>query len=669
MPRAEVPVQGRTDAIAAALIACGVFLVYAAGACPTIYVGDSGELVTAVHVLGIPHPSGYPLYVMLGKIWSIAVPFGTVAWRMSLFSALCGAAACGALFGLARATGLSRPASAGAALMLAFAPSFWAEANVQRVYTLNALFVVLASWATWRWHRAGRARDLALAFFLCGLGATNHTFTALMAVVLAIFALLRRPAILRRPARPAAAGAAFLAGLIPYLYLPLRSRADPPLDWGNPESIGGMLRVIGRAAYWDRAWIESPADLIPIGLDYLRGLGAETLWAGAALAVVGCVAARPRRAADPAVPGAGSFVLFPLLVMAANLIALALHGSRSDIFVWHRYYIPSYVMAALLAGMGAEALIRRLRGVRPGRAGAARAAAAMVLALIVPALLMLTGWREHDRSRYRIADHFSRLVLDSVSPGAHLIASDDNILFVLIYLHHVEGARPDVNLILAEAGGEEPPPLRFEPRTDPLFLTHHPNWTLPGLRIVPLGVVFRAWREGDPSPDPPPLPDRLDGEEDPRVPKDYLTRNLIGHFHYMTGLTHEAADWPEARAAFVRAARAAPDNDVLFFNLGLIYRRNGLIDEAASAFARSHAINPRPIAGRDRVRAADQISALEALRERLDRIEATLAADPALRDLPAGSAAWHALMADLLEARGEPAAARGHRIRAVEADR
>ena len=90
---------------------------------------------------------------------------GSVAFRMSLFSAVCGAAACGLLFGIARAIGLGRAASAGAALLLAFSPSFWSQANIQRVYTLNALFVVLVTWFAWRWHRKGRLADLAFAFF------------------------------------------------------------------------------------------------------------------------------------------------------------------------------------------------------------------------------------------------------------------------------------------------------------------------------------------------------------------------------------------------------------------------------------------------------------------------------------------------------------------------
>src|SRR5436190_16019954 len=72
---------------AATTVAGMAFAVYAAGACPTIYVGDSGELVTAAATLGIPHPTGLPRYVFLGRLWIMAVPFGSIAWRMSLFSA------------------------------------------------------------------------------------------------------------------------------------------------------------------------------------------------------------------------------------------------------------------------------------------------------------------------------------------------------------------------------------------------------------------------------------------------------------------------------------------------------------------------------------------------------------------------------------------------------
>jgi hypothetical protein len=616
-------------------LAAFAFAVYAAGACPTIYVGDSGELVTAAHLLGIPHPSGYPLYVLVGKLWTLVVPLGSVAYRMSLFSAFCAAATVGVLHRLCRALGLQPLAAAFAALLFAFSPSFWGEANVQRVYALNALFTAFATAAALAWHRTRQPRHLVLACCCCGLGATNHTFMAVYGVALLGFVLLTEPGLLRRPRSLLGGAAAFAAGLLPYLYLPLRSRADPPLDWGNPETPSRLLAVVLRRDFWSRAWIEGPADLLPIALDFLRGLGHELLWAGAVAAAVGAVVGWRRRWP----------VLLPLLVMAANLAAVALHGSRTDLFVWHRYFIPSYLAAAVLAGLGAEVVLERLTGfVRPA-------------ALLVPALALVIGWRDFDRSRYRIAEDFSRTLLSTLAPGAHLAASDDNILFVLIYLHWVEGARPDVDLILEGVGGAELPPLRFDPDEDPLFFTHHPNWRVSDPEIVPVGLVFQTLRAGRPWPPPASLKTELAGERDPRVPKDYLTQNLIGHFHYMLGVTFEQRDWWRASREFRAAEGAAAQNDVLFYNLGLIYRRNGLFEEALAAFARSHAIDPRAVASRDRVRAATEMAEVKLEIERLKGVERAIAAG--VGGGPLGHLQWAAE----LERRGELLAARGHRLR------
>jgi tetratricopeptide (TPR) repeat protein len=607
-------------------------------------VGDSGELVTAVYLLGIPHPTGSPLYVLLGKLWTLALPLGSVAWRMSLFSTVCAAAACGLLYRLCRRMPLDPVAAGFAALLFAFSPSFWGEANVQRVYGLGAVFVVLATAAAWRWHERRSGASLAWAFFLCGLGATAHVFMAVYAIALAIFVTVHEPAIFRHPRRLAAAGGAFLAGSLPQLYLPLRSRANPPLDWGNPETLQGFLDVVSRRDFWHRAWLEGPADVPVILGDYLLSLATELAWAGAALALVGIVVGRRRRWP----------VLLSLLVMAANVAAMAVHGSRSDLFIWHRYYIPSYAMAALLAGIGCQALLERLPR------------ALSVLPLAIPIYLLVSGWAAFDRSRYRIAEDFSLAVLRSLPPGAHLAATDDNILFVLMYLHLVEERRPDVDLILQGVGNPSLPPLRFNPDTEPLFFTHHPNWNLPALESVPVGLVFRAVRREQPLAPLAVAVTELDGEHDPNVPKDYLTQNLIGHFHYMLGSTFEDRDWPRARREFQAAAAASPDNDVLFYNLGLIFRRDGLLDEAAAAFGRSHAINPRHLASAGRPRAADRLAEVMVEQGRLAAIERSLAADGSLQTITPDTPAYHRRLAELLVARGEPLAARGHRLRALE---
>jgi len=609
-------VRPTRDLPAAALIAAALFVVYALGASRTVYVGDSGELVAAVHTLGIPHPPGYPLYVLLGKLWTVLLPFGSIAWRMSLFSALAAALACAGLYTVARRLGLGRAPALFAALVLAFSPSFWGEANVQTVYALNALLLVTALRAAVEWRRSADPRWWIGALFLCGLGASNRIYMGVFGALLAAYGLLTDRAV-RRPRRLLAAAAAFVAGLLPYAYLPLRSRADPRLDWGDPETLSGFLAVVTRKEFWGRSWIERPADVLAIGSDYLTGIGQELLWIGLALALVGALVGRRR----------GWPVGLLLGGMAVNFAMLALHGSRTDLFVWHRYYIPSYLLAALLGGLGCKVLLERL----PPRA--------RLVPLVLPLALLLTGWRDTDRSRYRIAEAFSEELLATLPPGARLIANDDNILFVLIYLQLVEGARPDVDLILEGVSGEELPDLHFDPDVEPLFLTHHPNWDLPQLELVPIGLVFQTVRAGRPRPAPAELPPYLDGENDTRVPKDYLTQNLLGHFHYMIGVSHETLDWPRAQAEFVAAQDAAPDNDVLFYNLGLIYRRNGLYTMALAAFEHSDAINPRHLASAQKARARDRIVEVEAEIERLRAAEASL--DEHLAGEGAGSAQYH----------------------------
>jgi tetratricopeptide (TPR) repeat protein len=179
-----------------------------------------------------------------------------------------------------------------------------------------------------------------------------------------------------------------------------------------------------------------------------------------------------------------------------------------------------------------------------------------------------------------------------------------------------------------------------------------------------VGLVFRVQRAGRPWP-PPLVPlDQLPGEDDPRVPKDDLTRSLIAQLHYMLAFTYAERDWRRARDELARATAVAPDDDVLFYNVGLLYERDGLLDEAAAALARSDAINPRHLASRGRQRAADRLAEVSAERARIEAIETELLRDPgvlAATDVPTR----HLRLAERMAARGEVVAARGHRVRAA----
>jgi len=643
-----IPQSSRMQRRHTAVIGLLTFAVYALGACRTVYVGDSGELVTAVQILGIPHPTAYPLYVLLGKLWTLIVPFGSVTFRMSLFSATCAAATCIVLFRICSVLSMTLMARYLSTFMFAFSPSFWSQANLPRVYALNALCLSLATLMAFTWARDKNERCLPWAFFFCGLGAANHTFMAVAAIALGLFVCLLSPNLLwRKPALVLRSGLLCVLGLLPYLYLPLRSRMNPPLDWGNPETLNGFLNVLLRRDFWRRVWMQGPLDLLPIGGDYFHGLAQEFLWIGVTLALVGILAARQRR----------WMLLFPGLLICLNFLTMALHGCREDLFIWHRYYIPSYFMIALLAGTGLSWLeTEMLRGQRT-----------IFAFCLLPALMLFLGWRQFDRSGYRIADDFGRTLLDSLPPNADLCSADDNVLFILMYLHVVEGVRPDVNLIMQGAGESFSPPANLGPTTPPLFLTHHPNWDVPSIEVFPVGLLFQALPAGQVLPPMLVSKTNLTGEDDSKVPKDYLTRTLIGHFHYMLGFSNEQRDWPTARKHFDAAMNSSPDNEYLFFNLAFLFYRNGLMTDASNAAHKALEINPKFTSGPIKAETRDVLAKIEREYRELRLAETSLLQDPRSADLQRNTTDFYLEMARLMDRTKRPRFAHGYRLLAQEA--
>jgi len=117
------------------------FAVYLRTLASTVLPGDSGEFQFAAPLMGVAHPTGYPLYILLGKLWTLLVPWGDLAQRMNLFSAFWSVLAVALVYLVARQL-TGRPfAAAIAALTLAFSRTFWSQAVVAEVYALHSFFV------------------------------------------------------------------------------------------------------------------------------------------------------------------------------------------------------------------------------------------------------------------------------------------------------------------------------------------------------------------------------------------------------------------------------------------------------------------------------------------------------------------------------------------------
>jgi len=394
---------------------------------------DGGELAVAASTLGIPHPPGYPTYVLLAHSFTL-LPVGEVATRTNLFSAACAAGAAALLTWTLARTARNYAAAVGAGLALAFSPLLWAQATVTEVHTLNALFTALmlaltaltepARMFVIRPHRPPRrAALLALAVGgTWGLSLGNHP-TALFCGPLVLLALWR----LRRFRPLGAAG--IVLGLSVYLYLPLRAAADPPLNWGDPQTLERFWWMVSGALYrhflFSLSWAYLPARLLA-----WAGLLTQQ-FSGAGIIVV--------------VPGAILLwtVKRPFLVVTATTVAMcsvfAIGYDTTDSYL---YLVPGLVCLGLWLGVGADWLVgevaKRTRWL---------AWVIAVLAVGLPLAAAVYRFPMLDLSDDRAARDFGDAILGEAPSEAVVLSRRDTHTFALWYFRYAHGLRPDVVVV------------------------------------------------------------------------------------------------------------------------------------------------------------------------------------------------------------------------------
>jgi len=305
------------------------FVVYLSTLSPTVGEADSFEFQVVSYTLGIAHPSGYPLYVLLGKLFTL-LPVGNVAYRVNLISPLFASLAVVFLYLCLMHLTRQRAVSVFAALTFAFSRTFWSQAVIAEVYTLNAFFVALVFYlllksrvhptikssgyrtAPHQWgfnpatsdkspiHRAllrswATSSPSGLIAFVYGLSLTNHLTMALLAPAIVIYTLPTR----RRCAQyklwtlnfelwilnVGLLLGLFLLGLCVYLYLPLRWSALHGRSMALSEFVNWVLGSRFRGAlHWD-AWLNNPERYLVLARLILEQYG----WVGLILGLMGLV--------------------------------------------------------------------------------------------------------------------------------------------------------------------------------------------------------------------------------------------------------------------------------------------------------------------------------------------------------------------------------------------
>jgi hypothetical protein len=477
----------------AAATAIVVFLIYLVTLAPTTAFWDTSEYIAVARVIGIPHPPGNPLFVMLAHTFGLLPLAAAYAVRINLFAAVTSAASAGLWFLVAErwltavvpAAWPRRVAAMAGVLVGATMWTVWNQSTVnEKVYTASLLFTALVTWLVIRWadrtDDPRRDRWLVLVAYLLALTSTNHLMGVLAAPTVLVYVLATDWRVLLRWRVMVPVAVAVIIGLTPNtLFLPIRAAALPPINEGEPTGLGAICALTGGlsdcsqplADVLHRAQFGKPSVLLrqsplsaQLGMywnyfswQFARDAGGWARVATSLFALLGLgglwqLVRRDRRAGIAAATTLATLTV--ALIFYLNFrYQYSFDLDRADITADLRevrerdyFFLSSFAFFGTLVACGIGSAMTSVAAQLEGRVSRRLAwLAALPVGLV--ALVPILGNRSTaSRAHEHTAADFARDLLESVEPYGVLITNGDNDLFPLWYAQEVEGVRRDVTV-------------------------------------------------------------------------------------------------------------------------------------------------------------------------------------------------------------------------------
>ena len=470
----------------AALAAFGLpLLLYIRTLAPTIYNLDSAEFTTAVVTNGLVRTTGYPLYLVLGKLWTWLPWSADMGYRLNLFSAVCGAVTIFLADSILRRLDVGPWARLGALGLLAVAPYFWSLSLIAEVYTLHTALMVGVILALLRWADAPSPSRLALPMLLMTLSMGNHAATVLLVPGCVWFVLARHPRQLADWRVWLASGTAVLLGACIFLTLPLRYTHQPAFNYAGVFDANGRFVPVNLHTVDGLAWLLTGRSFAGQMFGYSwaevggqMGAYGSQLWTaflgiGLGPALVGLVVLLRR---DWRTSG------LLLLMFLANVIFYVNYRVVDK----NTMYLPTYLVWALWLGVGSQVLLDMWD------AGVGRAWVLRGVLVVTILLAVMSNWRLVDLSEDWSTREQSVAILSQVEPNALVLGWWDTIPAIQ-YLQLVEGQRPDVlavNRFLISGKDIKALILREIDRR-PVYINNPPIELLRVIRATAVGPLYR----------------------------------------------------------------------------------------------------------------------------------------------------------------------------------
>ena len=465
-------------ATAAGIVVLGIYIATLA---PTTAFWDTSEYIAAAKVLGIPHPPGNPLFVLMAHVFALLPLAPSYAERINLFAAVTSAAAAGFWFlvsdrWLRAIVPLKLPrlvAAFGGVLVGATMWTVWNQSTVnEKVYTVSLFFMAMVTWLAVHWgdDEPGPHRDrwLILIAYLLALTSTNHMMGVLAAPAVAIYVLWTDWRVLTRPQVLLGVALAVAVGLTPnYIFLPIRAAQYPPINEGEPIGFfsQALMDVLNRVQYGKPSVFQRQADVVAqLGMywqywswQFAKNWGAGARLATAVFTVLGLaglvqLVKKDRRAGLAAAAMFGTLTL--ALIFYLNFkYGYSIYPERTDITSEMRevrerdyFFLCSFAFFGTLvaAGIGtAMSAVAEYLKARTSESAAWMAALPVGLVALIP---LLGNYASATRAGEFAARDFARDLLESVEPYGIIVTAGDNDTFPLWYAQEVEGIRTDVTV-------------------------------------------------------------------------------------------------------------------------------------------------------------------------------------------------------------------------------
>jgi hypothetical protein len=484
--------RGAADAAVALGLGGAALALYAATLLPGVgYTGDTAKWQYIGHVGGVPHATGYPLYLMLNGLWVDIVPLGSSAWRANLLSAVCGAAAVALLYLLLRALDVRRAVAAATSATFACTYTFWTQSVVAEVYTLHILLLTAVIWCLARWRAGASDRWLLAGLAVYALSFGNHmgTVLALPGVAWLVWSDRRRAMTSRNLAWVLLLVA---VGAGQYAYLFWMSATGGYVE-NSVTSVGDIIELVRGDQFENHMFAFSPRELlvdrVPLGARLL----AKNLLALPILAVYGACA-WPSRHRDVGVC---------VMLLGAASALYALEYDVVDVVV---FFLPTYLALAVFVGVGAEGVAAIVTA--PDRDRIVRRAGATVgvaLLVLVPVGLAVAIHPRVNMRDERAPAEWAQQAIDAVGRDAVIVTDVYKESEWIRYHLLVEGLgqQRDVRVIFKPTPAE----ISALARSEQLFTTtpalQAQALEAAGLRVtlVPGGVWRVSAQNADGDPD------------------------------------------------------------------------------------------------------------------------------------------------------------------------